>query len=79
MIRLELVAGSESAGDQLVFLLPAVGNNNHIAMPQDVQEDQSQRDLDEDFESVHQKSLQSEPPAFTHGETTVSPFLEYLC
>ena len=56
MIRLELVAGSESAGDQLVFLLPTVGDNNHVAMPQDVKNEQSQHDSDEDFESVHRFS-----------------------
>ena len=50
MIRLELVAGSESAGDQLVFLLPAVGDNNHIAMPQDVQKEQNQGDGENGFE-----------------------------
>ena len=44
------VAGSESAGDQLVLLLPAVSDNNHVAMPQDVQEEQNQGDGENGFE-----------------------------
>jgi len=36
------VAGSESAGDQFVCLLPAVGDNNYVSMPQDVEQDHSQ-------------------------------------
>ena len=56
-IELQLIARSESAGDQLVFLLPAIGDNNHVAMPQDVEEDQSEPDTNKDFESIHRFSV----------------------